>query len=193
MNNTIKILREKLSWSEKILTREFLEKILEKFWKNYKIKDLITLKLISTIKKWKYYLNNLNNEFENPYEIAKKYFEWETYMFWWLQVYNKYWFSTQVPEWYTVYNKKISADRIIWKTKFIFKKQRDSFFYWKILNKDWKNKYYIMSKERAFIELLREWKIFKQLPYWVDKEKLKKLAKKYASKNIQSKIEKLCI
>ncbi len=31
------------------------------------------------------------------------------------------------------------------------------------------------------------------LPYWVNKEKLLKLTKKYSSKTIISKIEKLCI
>jgi hypothetical protein len=115
------------------------------------------------------------------------------YCFWWLWAYNTYWFSTQVIEWYTVYNTKISWNRIIWKTKFIFKKQKPSFFYWIINKKSLDYEYKIFSVERAFIQLLKEGKIFKELPKNIDKEKILKLAKKYAPKTIFSKIEKLCI
>ncbi len=193
MNNKIKIIREKLSFCDKILYKAFLQKLLDKFAPNYKIKDLTTLKLISSIKRWKYYLNNLNRELENPYKIAKAYFEWKKYMFWGIWVYNKYSFSTQIPEWYTVYNTQISTEKIIWKTKFIFIKQRENFFYGNIVNKDWDEKYNIMSRERAFIQMLKEKKEFENLPKWIDKQKLLKLAKNNTSKNIISKIEKLCI
>lgn len=193
MKNQIKIIREKLSLSEKILDKSFLDKLLNKFAPSYKIKDLITLKLLSSLKRWKYYLNNLNRELENPYEIAKTYFEWDKYMFWWIWVYNSYWFSTQIAEWYTVCNTKISWNRIIWKTKFIFKKQRESFFYWSIVNKNWNDKYNVMSIERAFIQILKEGKNFSELPNWVNKEKLLNLAFKNSPKTIVSKIEKICI
>jgi hypothetical protein len=170
-----------------------LDKLLNKYAPKYKIKNLSSLKLISTIKRWKYYINNLNRDLENPYEIAKLYFEWETYMFWGLWIYNMYWFSTQIAEWYTVYNTTISWDRIIWNTKFIFRKQRNVFFYWNIINKNGKNRYNTMSIERAFIQILKEWKQINNLPNNINQNKLLKMAKKYASKNIFSKIEKLCI
>jgi hypothetical protein len=170
-----------------------LDKLLTKYAPKYKIKDLSSLKLISTIKRWKYYINNLNIDLENPFEIAKLYFEWEIYMFWGLWIYNMYWFSTQIAEWYTVYNMTVSWDRIIWNTKFIFKKQRNVFFYWNIINKNWKNRYNTMSIERAFIQILKEWKNFTELPYWIDKKKLLKMSKKNTSKTIFSKIKKICI
>jgi hypothetical protein len=75
MNNQIKIIREKLSLSDKILDKPFLDKLLDKFGSNYKIKDLLTLKLISSIKRGESYLNNMNNDLENPYDLIKTYFE----------------------------------------------------------------------------------------------------------------------
>lgn len=194
MNNQISIIREKLRlYDEKYIEKEKIDKLLSKFAPSYAIKDLTSLWLISPLKRWKLYINNLSNKLEDPFIIADLYFEWKDYCFWWLWVYNMYWFSTQVVEWYTVYNKYISWDRIIWKTKFIFKKQKLGFFYWIIAKKSLNSKYLIFTPERAFIQLLKEWKTFKELPSNLDKEKLFKLAKKYSPKTISSKIEKLCI
>jgi len=50
-----------------------------------------------------------------------------------------------------------------------------------------------MSLERAFIQILKEWKKFNILPDWIDKNKLFKLATKNAPKTILLKIEKLCL
>lgn len=193
MNNQIKIIREKLSLSDKILDKPFLDKLLDKFGSNYKIKDLLTLKLISSIKRGESYLNNMNNDLENPYDLIKTYFKWETYMLWGIGVYNMYWFSTQVAEWYVVYNKKIATQKVIWRSKIIFYKQKDSFFYWSVINKNGTNRYNIMSPERAFIQVLKEDKPFSKIPNNVDAQKLLNMAKKYATKTIVSKIEKLCI
>lgn len=193
MNNQIKIIREKLELLDKIITKELLDKLLNKFAPSYKIKDISSLKLISPLKRWKYYINNINKQFENPYEMIKKYFEGEKYVFWWLGIYNMYWFSTQVAEWHTVYNTKISWNRIIWKTKFIFRKQRESFFYGNVINKNWDNKYNVMSEQRAFIQIIKEWQKVKNIPYNVNKDSLLQLAEKYSSKNIVSKIKQICI
>lgn len=193
MENKIKIIREKLSFCDKILDNIFLQKLLNKFAPNYKVKDLVSLKLISSLRRGKYYINNLNTDLENPYKIAKFYFEGKTYMFWWIWVYNKYWFSNQIAEWYTVYNTQTSAKKIIWKTKFIFIKQRKSFFYGNIINQNWNEKYKVMSKERAFIQMLKEKRTFENIPNWIDTQKLLHLAQKNTSKTIISKIEKLCI
>lgn len=194
MNNQIQKVREKLDlYWKKIIDKELLEKILNKFAPSYNITDISRKKLISPLKRGKYYINNISKELENPYIIADMYFEWKKYMFWWLGIYNMYGFSTQLIEWHTVYNTQISGDRIIWKTKFIFKKQRDSFFYWSVINKNWNDRYKIMSVERAFIQMIKEWRILNSIPSNVDKNKLFTLAKKYSSKTVISKIKKLCI
>lgn len=194
MNNQIAIIRDKLRlYDKKYIEKELLNKILFKFAPSYTIKDISWLWLISPLKRWKIYINNLSNFLEDPFLVADLYFEWKDYAFWWLWVYNMYWFSTQVIEWYTVYNTKISWDRIIWKTKFIFKKEKPNFFYWIINKKSIDYEYKIFSIERAFIQLLKEWKTFNELPKNIDKENLLKMAKKYAPKTIFSKIEKLCI
>jgi len=194
MNNQISIIREKLRLiDEKFIDKTILNKLLTKFALSYTIKDLCSLWIISPLKRWKIYINNLSNKLEDPFVIADLYFGWKDYCFGWLWVYNMYSFSTQVIEWYTVYNLEVSWDRIIWWTKFIFKKQKPSFFYWIIKAKSWLNKYLVFSPERAFIQLLKEWKNFNEIPYNINVETLLKMAKKYAPKTIFSKIEKLCI
>lgn len=194
MNNQISIIREKLRlYDEKFIQKEKIDKLLSKFAPSYKVKDLTSLRIISPLKRWQTYINNLSNKIEDPFVVAELYFWWKDYSFWWLGIYNMYGFSTQVVEWYTVYNKVFSWDRIIWKTKFIFKKQKPGFFYWIITKKSWDNTYLVFSWERAFIQLLKEGKIFNELPKNLDKEKLIKMAKKYTTKTILSKIEKLCI
>lgn len=194
MNNQISIIRDKLRiYDEKFIEKEKIDKLLSKFAPSYKIKDITSLWLISPLKRWQTYINNLSNKLEDPFVVADLYFGWKDYAFGWLWVYNMYWFSTQVVEWYTVYNKMLSGDRIIWKTKFIFKKQKPNFFYWIITKKSWDSSYLVFSPERAFIQLLKEWKIFNELPKNIDKEKLLQMAQKYAPKTIFSKIEKLCI
>lgn len=193
MNNQISIIRDKLRiYDEKFIEKEKIDKLLSKFAPSYKIKDITSLWLISPLKRWKIYINNLSNKIEDPFVVADLYFQWKDYAFGWLWVYNMYWFSTQVVEWYTVYNKLISWDRIIWKTKFIFKKQKPNFFYWIINKKSWDNSYLVFSQERAYIQLLKEWKNFSELPKNIDKEKLLQMTQKYAPKTIISKIEKLC-
>lgn len=194
MNNQISIIRDKLRlYDEKFIEKEKIDKLLSKFAPSYAIKDLTSLWIISPLKRWQTYINNLSIKLQDPFVVADLYFWWKDYCFWWLWVYNMYWFSTQVVEWYTVYNKLISWDRIIWKTKFIFKKQKPNFFYWIITKKSWDNKYLVFSIERAFIQLLKEWKSINELPKNLDKEKLLKMTEKYAPKTIVSKIEKLCI
>lgn len=194
MVNQIQRVREKLDYYwKKIIDKELLEKILNKFAPSYDITDISRKKIISPLKRGKYYINNISKDIENPFKIADMYFEWDIYMFWWLWVYNMYDFSTQLIEWYTVYNTKFSGERIIWKNKFIFKKQRNSFFYWNIINKNWNDRYKVMSIERAFIQMIKEWRIINSIPNNIDYKKLLTMAKKYSSKTVVSKIENLCI
>jgi hypothetical protein len=192
--NKLAILREKLKiYNEKYLDKDFLDKLLEKFAPNYKIRDLVRYGLIKVIKRWKYYLNNLSDELENPYKIIDLYFEWKTYMFWWLWVYNMYDFSTQIIDRFTVYNTTFSWEKKICNYRYIFKKERPSFFYGMTTVKSWNYTYKVMSPERAFIQMLKEWKKFNNLPLKVKKTKLLNLAKKYAPKYILSKIKEICL
>jgi hypothetical protein len=192
--NTLENIREKLRlYDKKIIEREFIEKILTKFAPNYSVTQISNLGLISPLKRGKYYFNNLGRELVSSYSIGGVYMKWEIYAFWWLSVYNMYGFTTQVAEWYTVYNTKISGKKVIWTAKFIFKRQRESFFYGIEMQTRNTIVYSIMTPERAFIERLKEWFDFSSLPQSVDSKKLLSLSKNNASGTIISKIEKLCL
>jgi len=192
--NKIAVIREKLDlYWKRYIEKDFLQKILNKFAPNYTITSLVSKWLIVPIKRWKVYINTFSKEISYPFVIADLYMWNDLYVIWWLAVYNYYGFTEQIASKYTIYNTKISWEKIIWGINFIFIKQRESFFYWiKKWKFEWK-KFNIMSPERAFIQIIKEWKKFDKLPDIVDKEKLLKMAEKYASKNLLSKIKKLCI
>jgi hypothetical protein len=175
------------------ITEELLQKLLDKFAPNYSITNLSNLWLIIPIKRGKVYINNKYNAFVNPFVVGDLYMWDDLYMFGWLWVYNRYSLTEQVAEWQTIYNTKISWKKVIWNSKFIFVRQRENFFYWWKKEKFDEYYYNIMTIERAFIQMIKEWKEFSNLAYWINKEKLLKLTKKYASKTVLSKIEKLCI
>lgn len=189
--NKIAKIRDKLDiYSKPYISLEVLQKLLDKFAPNYTINQLCSLWLLTPIKKGKWYLNNKSKEIVNTFVVWDLYFWDELYVFWWMAVYNRYGISEQIAEWYTIYNTKISWKKIIWNSKFIFVKQRESFFYGIKIEKVWEKSYKIMTPERAFIQALKEDKKFDKLPYKVDLKKLEKLAKKYASKTINDKIKK---
>ncbi|MDP2103449.1 MAG: hypothetical protein Q8K26_00840 [Candidatus Gracilibacteria bacterium] len=186
-------IREKLDIiGEKYLDTSVLEKLLAKFAPSYSISQICDTGMISPIKRGKFYINNVNRDIENPYKIADMYFEGVGYMFGGLGVYNVYGYSTQLVEWHTVYNTKISGERIIGRTKFIFKKQRNGFFYGETEQKSGRYIYKIMSRERAFIQMLQEGKVWKKLPENIDVKKLLSLAEAYSTKNIYNSIKKIC-
>ena len=113
-------------------------------------------------------------------------------MFGGLGVYNMYGYSTQLIEWYTVYNTQISGSRIIGKTKYIFQKERPSFFYGITTAVSNQITYKVMSRERAFIQMLREGKTFRTLPQGIERNTLKEMAERYATKSITETIRNLC-
>lgn len=192
--NKIAKIREKLDlYWDSYIKEEFLQKILDKFAPNYTITQLCNIWIITPIKRGKVYINNKYSLYVNPFVVWDLYMWEELYMFWWLWIYNRYSLTEQVAERYTIYNTKISWKKIIWNSKFIFVRQREKFFYWWKKEKFKEYSYETMTIERAFIQLLKEKKEFRNIPYWVNKEKLLKMAKKYSSKTIISKIEKLCI
>jgi len=177
-------------YSKFFIKEELLNKILDKFAPNYTITQLCNLWLITPIKRWKIYINNKTRDYINPFVIWALYMWDELYMFWWMMMYNRYGISEQIAVWYTIYNTKISWEKIIWNAKFIFVRQRESFFYWAKTEKfDWIS-YKVMSPERAFIQAIKENKKFDTLPYRIDKKKLEKLSSKYASKTINLKLKK---
>lgn len=191
--NKIAKIREKLDlYGKPYITEELLQKLLDKFAPNYSITNLSNLWLITPIKRGKNYINNKYNAFVNPFVVGNLYMWDDVYMFGWLWVYNRYSLTEQVAEWQTIYNTKISWKKIIWNSKFIFVRQREKFFYWWKKEKFQEYSYEIMTIERAFIQMIKEWKEFSHLPYWINKDKLLKLALKYAPKTIISKVEKLC-
>ena len=116
----------------------------------------------------------------------------DIYMFGWLSIYNRYGFSEQVAERYTIYNTKYSWKKVIGPCKFIFIRQRESFFYGITQQKIDEYSYKVMSKERVFIQLIKENKKFEALPPTINKKQLQTLAEKYVSKNLYSKIMALC-
>lgn len=192
--NKIAKIREKLDlYWKPYIEEELLQKLLDKFAPNYSITNLSNLWLITPIKRGKIYINNKYNAFVNPFVVGDLYMWDDVYIFGWLWVYNRYSLTEQVADWQTIYNTKISWKKIIWNSKFIFVRQRENFFYWWKKEKFEEYSYEIMTIERAFIQMIKEWKEFNQLPYWINKDKLLKLSLKYASKTIISKIEKLCI
>lgn len=175
-----------------IIEKDYLQKILTKFSPNYSVRQLSNLWIISPLKRWKYYFNNMGRDFIDPFTIWALYMEWKQYCYWWLWVYNRYWFTNQLADRYTIYNTTKSGKKIIWRQRVIFKRQRESFFYGMIEETSWSITYKIMSPERAFIERLKEWVVFKTLPRSVNQKKLIIMAQKYASKNIQVKIANIC-
>ena len=186
-------IREKLDliW-EKYLVKATLDRLIEKFAPSYTISQLCDTGMISPLKRWVRYINNINREIEDPYRIANLYFWLETYMFGGLGVYQMYGYSTQLIEWHTVYNTQISWERIIGKTKFIFRKQRESFFYGVTTAESGDITYRVMSRERALIQMLWEWKTFRTLPRGIDRDTLIEMAEKYTSKATLAIIKNLC-
>jgi hypothetical protein len=191
--NKIAKIREKLDlYGKAYITEELLQKLLDKFAPNYTITNLCNIWLITPIKRGKVYINNKYNAFVNPFVVWDLYMWDDLYIFGWLWIYNRYSLSEQVVEWHTIYNTKISWKKIIWNSKFIFVRQRENFFYWWKKEKFDEYSYNIMTIERAFIQMIKEWKEFTDLPYWINKDKLLKMSLKYASKTIISKVEKIC-
>jgi hypothetical protein len=170
-----------------------LDKLISKFAPNYSVTDLCRKKVISPLRRWgDIYVNNLSREIQDPYQTARLYFDGDTYAFGGLGIYASYGYSTQVIEWYTVYNTRVSGERIIGNSKFIFIKQRESFFYGITTgsNKFWE--YQMFSRERAVIQMIREWKKWKEIPQNIDQKKLLELAKQYASQKIYNTLLLLC-
>ncbi len=185
--------------NEQFLDVKKIKKILaiSKSW--YTISELVRKGLIEPIKRNTVYINKVIWKKPNAEALIWLYFKWSDYMFWWLGIYNKYGFTTQVAQKQIVYNTKVYWEKKIWNHNFIFKKKRPSFFRWRELKKQQDVKYYIMKRERALIQLLvdKKWivefeqKIFEQLNSWaIDVISLKQLWDMHLSKKNKVILEK---
>lgn len=188
-------IKEKLDMCPmKYISRSFLDSLINRFAPIYSISDFSKRKFVIPIKKWIYYINKFHKERANPYIVWSLYFQWDMYVFGWLAVYNMYWFSTQVPEWYTIYNTKYSWEKIIDDCKFIFVKQRESFFYWIQTKKIWWYSVNVMTPERALIQIFKDDpsnEFIKNMPKNVDRKKIQRLIEKYSSRVVLDTINQL--
>ena len=186
---------EKLSFiDKKIIDKKILINIINEWTENYEIEDLVNLWYISVIKKWEIYYNNRIKSVKNPYIIWWAYMNFENYLFWGLDRYNKEWFTTQISNIFTIYNNQYSKDiEILW-IKYKFKKVKTEFLYGKkSLNIDWYKISY-MNKERLFLEYIREYikyenSVFIDIYKELDKNRLEKMLKHYPIKQVILKVQ----
>lgn len=190
-------IKEKIAnFDEVILKKNFLLKLIKLSWRKYQIDDLVTLWYISVIKKWETYYNNLIKSFKNPYIIGWAYMDFEDFMFWWLDRYNKEWFTTQVSNIFTIYNLKYSRElEILW-IIFKFKKIKKEFLYSKKVTNINDKKIYFMTKERLFLEYIRDYikydtGFFIETYKILDFKKLEKIVQKYPIKQVALKLNRI--
>jgi len=190
-------IKDKLQLLDKnILKKWFLEKILKVQWVKYWIKWLMDLWYISSIKKWEIYLNNKSSKLKNPYVIWASYIWSNDYLFWWPDMFNKYWFTTQISNVFTIYNLEYSKEiEIVW-IRFQFKKVKKEFLFWKQTKMiDWLNINF-MSKERCFLEYIRTYikydnNFFNDIFKVLDLKNLDKYLKRYPLQNVVKKINQI--
>lgn len=196
--NQYKKIEEKLRIYDKpFIEISLLQKILDKFAPNYKVFQLSSRWLISPVKQGELYFNRTYMKYVSRYTILWKYMQGKEYMIGWLYLYNKCWFTTQLADRITVYNTIYDGKREIAWAKFIFRKARPSFFRGKQKKESQWVIYYIMTPERALIQLLKDTKgivefkediCYEILRNNVDKTKMKNLCQKYCSKSTQTLI-----
>lgn len=184
-------LRRKIQLLNKqIFSKQDLDRFLQKTPKKYSIYNL-TRKwwILKVIKRESYYLNTIYPKIANPFVIWATYCDYKSYMFGGMTIYNKYWFTTQIANKYTIYSDKYYWTKKIIDTFYDFKKVKKELIY------GYKEKMIdgifvrIMTPERAFIEYCRENKtriatlkdIYKNK---INKLELERLLKRYPYQNI---------
>ena len=199
MNNQIKTVRDKLRIYEKpFINSNFLKEILKKFAPSYTISQLCSRKILVPIKKGEIYFNT---ECDRKMillgtTILAQYFQNDPYYaVGWIDLYNQYGYTTQIANKITVYNRFVSWEKTIAQMQFIFKKERESFFYGvEKIDAQWYGTYNQLSRERALLQLLKDTKgqrEFSEEIYDLIKnriinlELLWDLAKKYTSHSTQ--------
>ncbi|HRX64273.1 MAG TPA: hypothetical protein P5060_04165 [Candidatus Absconditabacterales bacterium] len=190
-------LKEKISSSNKeILKKDFLEKLIKRFGYTYEMDDLSNLGYISVIKNGKRYYNNQIKTIKNPYIIGAAYMDFKDYMFGGPNFFNRYGFTTQVSNIFTVYNLHYSKEIEILGIKYDFKKVKKEFLYGKDTKMINYHNLYFMNKERCFLEFVRTYTTYDDI-FFVDsykllnKEKLAKMMKKYPIKSVLDKVKNI--
>lgn len=194
------VLKRKITLLNKqIFSKSDLDSFLKKIPENYNIYDLTRGgKIVKVIKKEKYYLNAFYPKIVNPFILGATYCDYKNYMFGGLALYNKYWFSTQIANKYTLYTTEYYWTKKIVNNFYTFKKVNKEIIY------GYKEKMIdgiyvrMMSPERAFIEFCRENKtrittlkdIYQQK---IDKQEFLRLLNKYPYQNIRNFIQKKII
>lgn len=199
MNNQIKTVRDKLRIYEKpFINSNFLKEILKKFAPSYTISQLCSRKILFPIKKGEIYFNT---ECDRKMillgtTILAQYFQNDPYYaVGWIDLYNQYGYTTQIANKITVYNRYVSWEKTIAKISFIFKKERESFFYGiEKHDAQWYGTYNQFSPERSLLQLLKDtkWKpefaedIYNLIRHKnINLEKLQQLALQYNSRSTQ--------
>ena len=190
-------LKEKISsLNKEILKKDFLDELVRRFWYTYKMDDLSNLGYISVIKNGKRYYNNQIRTIKNPYIIWAAYMDFKDYMFWWPNLFNRYGFTTQVSNIFTIYNIQHSKEiEILW-IKYDFKKVKKEFLYGKDTKMINYHNIFFMSKERCFLEFVRIYSSYDDT-FFVDSYKLlekgnlAKIMKKYPIKSVLDKVKKI--
>jgi hypothetical protein len=196
------VLRKKLQLLRRpIVEKEILLKLIESFAPSYTVDVLVSRKLIKTIRRWSLYLNMQYQKHISDLLVIAHYCKNEEYALGWLWLYNRYHFTTQIPERMTVYSTKRSGKRIIAGTKVIFRRARQSFLWWIDEQKIEWMPYNLFSPERALIQLIKEKKweseyqddIVRQFGTLVDLEKLSALLEQHGSKSLQYLVDETII
>ena len=182
--------------NKQIFSKSNLDSFFKKIPENYNTYDLTRNgKILKVIKKEKYYLNTLYPKIINPFVLGATYCDYKNYMFGGLALYNRYWFSTQIANKYTLYTTEYYWTKKIINTSYTFKKVNKEIIY------GYKEKMIdgiyvrMMTPERAFIEFCRENKtrtttlkeIYQQK---IDKQEFLRLLNKYPYQNIRNFIQK---
>ncbi|NOZ43856.1 MAG: hypothetical protein GXP45_01640 [bacterium] len=181
---------------KQIFSKSDLERFLKKIPENYSIYDLTRDgKILKVIKRDAYYLNILYPKIVNPFVIGATYCEYRNYMFGGLALYNRYGFTTQVANKYTIYTTKYYGTKKVLDTFYNFKKVKKEVIY--AYKEKMIDGVYVrmMTTERAFIEFCRENRtrmdtlreIYKTK---IDQQLFIKTLKKYPYQNIRQFIQK---
>lgn len=193
-------IKKKISLLNKqIFSKYDLDHFLKKIPENYNVYDLTRNgKILKVIKKDSYYLNTLYPKIIHPFVLGATYCSYQNYVFAWLALYNKYGFTAQVANKYTIYSTELYWTKKILDNFFIFKKVKKELIYGyqdKMIDGVFVR---IMTPERAFIEFCRENKsrigtlkdIYEQK---IDKQAFEKLLNKYPYQNTKNFIQKKII
>ena len=190
-------IKDKLSsLNKEILKKDFLENLLKRFWYSYQMDDLSNLGYISVIKNGKWYYNNQVKTIKNPYIIWAAYMDFKDYMFWWPDFFNRYGFTTQVSNIFTIYNLHYSREiEILW-IKYDFKKVKKEFLYGKKTKMINYRNLYFMDRERCFLEFVRTYSSYNDTFFidsysLLDKDNLVQMMKRYPIKSVLDKIKRI--